>query len=596
MSIGKVIMSICSIIFIWLVYLFTLPVLNIGFLSGFIFFAFILIILIGNIGMWYGAEDEILVDFGMPAGVTFGIVIVIGIICAIIGAPWFNANTMQEQLPEAEVRDFTDDIAYMDLTQVPIVDEEYAIKLADKKLGENPSLGSQVNVGEFVMQNVNGELILVAPLVHSGFFEWSNNSGGTPGYITVSASNPQDVRLVQEINGEDIKIKYQPEAYWGEDLKRHIYANGYGTTGTTDYSFELDDSGNPYWVITTYENKTLYGTAEATGVAVVNAQTGETKGYSISETPEWVDRIQPMNFVYNQIANQGEYIKGPFNWSNSDKFMPTNGMAVIYNEGRCYYYTGLTSIGSDESIMGFYLVDTRTKEVFSYTMKGAHENAAMKSIEGKVQDLGYVATFPIPVNIDGIPSYFLKLKDKEGLIKSYGFVNIDSYDIAATGDTIQQAMRNYTNMLYTTGNNVAFEQSVYQKDITGIVDRINSKVESGETTYILTLIDDVNIYTISSLVSEEVTITEPGDEVNLTYVESGANIVNISDFDNLDILTIKSENQEIKDEMVEEAEVETEDSKQNTIIEVKPTEEMDLEWDNLSDEEKAAILNGLNEE
>ncbi len=594
MSIGKILFSVFSVVFMWLYYIVTLPVLNIAFLSGFIFWAIAVCLLVGNVGMWCAKEDDVLYDFGGPALITFVVVFAISLICMVIGSPWVNANTMQTQLPEAEVREFTDDISYMDLTQVPIVDEEYAIKLADKKLGENPSLGSQVNVGEFVMQNVNGELILVAPLVHSGFFEWSNNSSGTPGYITVSASNPQDVKLVQEIDGKAINIKYQPQAFFGEDLKRHIFRNGYSMTGTTDYSFELDDLGNPYWVITTYENKTLYGSPEATGVVIVDAQTGKTEGYLISETPEWVDRIQPMNFVYNQIANQGEYVKGAFNWSNRDKYKPTDGMSVIYNEGRCYYYTGLTSVGSDESIMGFYLVDTRTKEVFSYSMKGAHENAAMKSIEGKVQDLGYTATFPIPVNVEGRPTYFLKLKDNEGLIKSYGFVNIDSYDIAATGDTVSQAMRNYTNMLYTTGNNVAFEQSVYQKEITGIVDRINSKVESGETTYILTLIDDLNIYTISSLVSEEVTITNSGDEVTVIYIESGSNIVNINSFDNLDILTTKSENQEIKDEMIEESKDDT--SKQDTIIEVKPEEEMDSEWDNLSDEEKAEILDGLNKE
>ena len=39
----------------------------------------------------------------------------------------------------------------------------------------------------------------------------------------VSASNPQDVRLVQEIDGKPINIVYQPDAYFLQDLKTYVY-------------------------------------------------------------------------------------------------------------------------------------------------------------------------------------------------------------------------------------------------------------------------------------------------------------------------------------------------------------------------------------
>ena len=87
-----------------------------------------------------------------------------------------------------------------------------------------------------------------------------DNVEGTPGYITVSATNPQDVNLVQKFNDQDLKIKYQDEAYLGENIKRHIRDSGFQSEGLTDFSFELDDNGYPYWVITTYENKTLFNT------------------------------------------------------------------------------------------------------------------------------------------------------------------------------------------------------------------------------------------------------------------------------------------------------------------------------------------------
>jgi histidinol phosphatase-like PHP family hydrolase len=98
---------------------------------------------------------------------------------------------------------------------------------------------------------------LVAPLLHSGFFKWFNNQEGTAGYVMVSATNERDVRLVQNV-GKAIKIKYQQGAYFQSD-HRHVYFNGNATIGLADFSFEIDDAGNPYWIITKYEKKWVSG-------------------------------------------------------------------------------------------------------------------------------------------------------------------------------------------------------------------------------------------------------------------------------------------------------------------------------------------------
>ncbi|MEG1050155.1 MAG: hypothetical protein RSE24_06400, partial [Oscillospiraceae bacterium] len=75
-----------------------------------------------------------------------------------------------------------------------------AAKIAEKKLGEKPSLGSQVVLGTPTVQTVDGKLVWVVPLQHSGFFKWITNLQGTPGYIVVSATNPQDVDYVDTYN------------------------------------------------------------------------------------------------------------------------------------------------------------------------------------------------------------------------------------------------------------------------------------------------------------------------------------------------------------------------------------------------------------
>lgn len=175
----------------------------------------------------------------------------------------------------------------------------------------------------------------------------------------------------------------------------------------------------------------------------VNATTGETTQYTIDTLPEWVDRVQPESFVMDQIQNQGTYVHGIFNFSNQDKFRPSQGDIIIYNGARCYLFTGLTSVGSDESAIGFILVDMVTKESNIYQMSGATETAAQSSAEGKVQQFGYRASFPMIINLDGQATYFMTLKDNAGLIKQYAFVSVSNYTNVGTGETIDSALRNY---------------------------------------------------------------------------------------------------------------------------------------------------------
>lgn len=102
----------------------------------------------------------------------------------------FQVNAFRDQMPTLTQMDFADDFDTVGTNQLPIVDQAMAAKLADKKLGERPSLGSQVVLGEPTLQQVNGELLWAVPTYHSGLFKWLTNMDGTPGYVTVSATNP----------------------------------------------------------------------------------------------------------------------------------------------------------------------------------------------------------------------------------------------------------------------------------------------------------------------------------------------------------------------------------------------------------------------
>ena len=457
----------------------------------------------------------------------------------ITSSPILHSRAYKNLLGEVKVSNFAKDVSPVSVNDIRLVDEDMAMKLGDKKLGEIPSIGSISKLGKFHIQSVNGELYWVSPLVHRDLIKWFNNMEGTKGYVMVSASNPQDVRLVQEVNGKKINIVYQPDAYLHQDLKRHMYLKGYVNVGMTDFNLEIDDNGNPFWVVTLYDHAVGYSGSNAIGVATVNPQNGDIKSYDIDNAPKWIDRIQPEEFVVNQINDWGTYVKGFLNSVISEEgvLVSTEGTSLVYGkDGKSYWYTGITSAGSDDSTIGFMLVNTRTKEAKLYKQPGATETAAMVSASGKVQEKNYEATFPVMYNILDKPTYVISLKDKAGLVKMIAFVSVEDYTIVGIGETKEDAFRNYREQLKSKGNKLTIEDLTSQEVKTGVITRINSDVSEGNTYYYFTIDSNKDvIFIVSSKISNEIPITKEGDKVKVIYEKGQKGSIDITEFNNLEI-------------------------------------------------------------
>lgn len=478
--------------------------------------------------------------FSKTAKVCFGLValLVVYLFAApfITSTPFLHASSYRNLLGDVVESDFSNDVSPVSVEDIRLVDEANAKNLGVKKLGEVPGLGSVAQLGDFHIQSIQGELYWVAPIVHRDFIKWLTNLSGTNGYIMVSATNPQDVRFIQDINGEPINITYQPNAYLHQDLARHLYTHGFANIGLTDFTFEINDEGRPYWIVTLYEHKVGFAGSDAVGVATVDPATGEINRYSIEDAPSWIDRIQPEYFIESQINSWGTYVNGYLNAIIAEEgvLKPTPGTSLVYgDDGKSYWYTGITSSGADDSTIGFILVDTRTKEAKLYKQPGATETAAMRSAEGKVQEKGYSATAPVMYNVLGSPTYVISLKDKAGLIKMVAFVSVEDYSLVGLGETKQEALKSYKEVLKSKGNNVNLGSSSGIKEVTGKVTRIGQDVQDGTTYYYFTL-DTLGNYILSttSAVSEEITLTQVGDEVTVSY-ETYGDTLDVSNFDNL---------------------------------------------------------------
>lgn len=530
-----------------------LPVLRVDFTSLYYVLAMFFVIA-GILNMVFDREEQrFTITNKTNFKIAIGILAIAVVLPTLASTPIIRAKAYRNLLGTVKESEFTKDVSPVNVNEIRIVDEEMAMKLGDKKLGEVPAIGSVSKLGKFHIQKVGEKLYWVAPLVHRDFIKWVTNMSGTNGYVMVSANDPQDVKLVQKANGEDVKIVYQPDAYILQDLHRHVYINGGMGRGMADYTLEIDDNGKPFWVVSLYEHKVGFGGANVNGTAIVDAKTGETKFYSIKDTPEWVDRIQPEDFVIDQINSWGVYVNGFINSVISEKgvLKATEGTSLVYgDDDRSYWYTGITSAGGDESTIGFMLVDSRTKEAKLYKQPGATEMAAMKSAEGSVQEKNYEATFPVMYNILGQPTYVSSLKDKAGLVKRVVFVSVEDYNIVGVGRDKAEAMKNYKDALESGGSSLEIDESdEFDKELEGTVKRIAADTKNGNTVYYLTLdTDEGNIFYATSKISKELPITKEGDKIKITFSKDEKDVIEIDEFDNYNIGKPAEQKEEAKPE------------------------------------------------
>ena len=541
----KIINAVILLILGLILCCFYYPVINYGFLG----FPFLLIVLIV---IWLFLNLHLSLDKMMqgqqklflptkPSKIPFIILGALIIYCTIIpiATTWalFRSSDYRNLIGKVEVGDsLSRHMAPISIDKIRVVDQSLAQLLGDKVLGSQPALGSQVVLGTFTIQKVRDQLYWVAPLLHSGFFKWQQNQEGTNGYVMVNATNERDVKLVQEVHGQKVHIKYQSEAFFMDNLERYVYMHGHWNVGLTDYTFEIDDDGNPYWVITKFKKTIGFDGDDATGVVIVNAGTGEIKDYTIANTPAWVDRVQPAEFIQNQLHDWGKYVKGFINFSNDNKLQITEEVSLVYGEdNKAYWYTGLTSVGSDESTVGFVLVNTRTKQSTWYRQSGATEVAAQNSAIGKVQEKGYTSSLPIPYNINNIPTYVMTLKDRSGLVKMFAMVAIEDYTIVGVGNTLRETLMSYKNAYNMAGNRINTKSKTTRTAIKSVITRINGDIKNGNTYYYFTLRSNPKIFIGSSQISNQLPITTVGDSVEVSFDNDNQDIIDVSSFKNKNI-------------------------------------------------------------
>ena len=508
---------IIILLFAFILFFVTLPAINLqdpGF-YGYLLMVFICYLITSGISLFDGEKvinkvkrlpKNMLVMVSLVGGV-FALIILINVICS----PVFNSKSWAHRIDVSEDTSFTDDILEVDFNKVPLLDKDSSQKLGDRVMGQMSELVSQYYVSDLYTQiNYNNEIVRVTPIEYNGFIKWINNMRhGTKGYIKVNSVTGSS-ELVKLDNG----MKYMPSAYLFKDLNRALRFK-YPTFIFGKVSFEIDNEGNPYWVVPTIKYTGVGLKEEIDGIVLLNPITGKTKRYKINEIPKWVDQVYSANLIIEQIDDWGMYNRGFLNsmFGQNGVVQTTEGYNYLIKDDDVYMYTGITSVSSDESNIGFVLTNLRTKETNFYAVPGAEEYSAMASAEGQVQQMKYVSSFPLLINLNERPTYLLSLKDNAGLVKMYAFVDVTDYQKVVVTDStlgIEAAANNYLSNANINNDGKASKS----KEIT--VKSINSVVIDDNTYYYILDTEDKK-YKVSIKVSNELPFITIGDNLNISY-------------------------------------------------------------------------------
>lgn len=549
-TIGIIIVAVLAMYFKWL----TKPAIN--FRSEGLY-AYIILVGITAI-IVFGICEKIIDESYIFTRIS-AIVALISFGILIIGA--FSSNKLINSRKYADLINIEDGnfkqeiVKVSNMEEFPILDVESAQKLGNRAIGSLERTSQYEVNDEYNLINYNGSEYRLSPLEYQGYFQARNSySYGIPGYVLVD-SITQKAELIKL----EKSINYAPSAKGDRNLKRYLRKK-YPSYVFDKFQFDIDDDGIPYY-IAPVKNATigLFGGKMVNKFIFVNANTGELKEYFPDDLPQWVDHAYSLDYLMNLTENYYTYKNGFWNslfkkedvknisyeWKDKGKgdnddedekeeYFP--GYNSLNTSEGIQFFTCVTSSGNDESAVGFILANSKTGKIKFYKGEGAEEYTAQKQAESLMQNYGYTSSYPLIVNVDGIQTYILALKDKAKTNMGYVMVNLENYTKTAKGETLSETLEKYRKIMSgeqieisdldnsKTGEKVEEKESI---ETIGNIVEIYQAIKNGETCYFFLLENDENLYISSISNNSRQVQLKVGSNVTIKYSESSEEKVGI---------------------------------------------------------------------
>ncbi len=542
-SIAAIVSIVFTLVTAALIYYVWLPPMNIKSLQTWLYVLIVLGLLASFTGMFHYKGKH----YRMPSGPRRTITVSLTAVCVIViamligllfSSKLFRARSYSQILTvqEGSVENIP---SVSGKHSIALMDTASAEKLGNREIGSLSDVVSQYDVSEYTQIDYEGNPVKVTALRHAGFFKWmKNQNDGAPGYVIVDP-----VSMTADYHALSEGMRYIPSSCFSQDLVRHIRF-AYPTVMFGNIHFEIDEEGNPWYVASTYTHKVgLFGGRQADGIILINPVNGEMEKMDTADVPQWVDVVYDGNLICEQYNAYAQLQNGFWNsvigqtgcrkvteYAGGDDDEVSTDYGYIAKDGDIWIYTGVTSVNSDSSNIGFILANERTEETIYIAAAGADEFSAMASAEGEVQEKGYQASFPSLILVDNTPTYIMVLKDSGGLVKMYAAVNVEQYNIVATASKQDACIEKYRALVR---GDISADEAV-SEDTSAVLSTENYELmdvqvkklrtmDHNGNTYIYIVDDQNHIYKAKYADVLEMLLVEEGDQI--TILSDGENFV-----------------------------------------------------------------------
>lgn len=498
---ASVVVYLLTALAIWF---FATPTLNINFASGYLvvvvslFLACVFFVTVHGDGGWQ-----------FISGIVIALlIVVILMVVGIKNSTMFKADDYRNAMGEVVLAGAN--IPQLNIDDSGLVPLEAAKKAAQIALSQDAGLGSQVEIGEMTRQIYQGKLVYVAFLEHTSMTRWLFNST-TPGYVIVSAHDASKVQLVK-----NYKLRVLQSGYLRDDVERVAQmAEPFGYW--TDFTAEIDDDGNPYWVASEIKRDMMLGPDKLGDVLVIDAQSGAAKRYSKEQMPAWIDRVMPKQLALQLATNWGKYVHGFLNYMKNgiDVIVPNDIDLVFDADGRTDWFVPMRSTSSSSGINGYLMIDTKTGRARYFHQTGSDEQTAAHAMESVMPEKQLHAGNILPFSIGSDPVY-ISMMYRGFAFGGYGISLMRDYNITVVANTLSGAIAAFNAKLAGTEGGVG-KQSIGDKT-SGMVERISMEIAQGNSQWRFMLKGDPHVYLMGRDVSEKAALVSKGDEIKVDFV------------------------------------------------------------------------------
>jgi hypothetical protein len=397
-----------------------------------------------------------------------------------------------------------------------------------------------LQLGPATLQYVAGRMWYVFPLEFDGAGNKARLHAIEPGYIMVSAEDPNAIPVEHYDGGYSMVVSLGGGQ--GSEPDRWAYDHGYSGYLLDDPTLEVNDQGLPYYTVTLLSPRLGWTFFAPVGVLVIDAHTGQITRYALDEVPSWVDRVYSKQMALT-IANwYGEYSQAGFQGvgsSNANRFRASGEPVMVYTgAANPVWRMLLTSYNSDNSVSKIIEMDAATGAMTVYTpqrpmgiedpVTQAFDNASGTGASLVKADHYQAVDLTLHV-IYGHLTWMATYEPQGSNPSFVGVGFVDAYHATANnvvfGDSKSAALQSYLAQLAAEGtaNGTAPEQGGQYQTVTGKLAKLGWDISGGQKYWYITLAGEpgqVYVGTVAS-VGPALVLAQPGDPVTITFLNVG---------------------------------------------------------------------------